>query len=63
MVMCPLWSGAYTPAFFLIPFVYMLKNNESVKNIYDFIYVVMFVSIGSLINKPLSEPLLSATAI
>lgn len=42
MVMCPLWSGAYTPAFFLIPFVYMLKNNESVKNIYDFIYVVMF---------------------
>lgn len=42
MVMCPMWSGAYTPAFFTIPFLYLLSQAEYIENKFDFFYIALF---------------------
>ena len=42
MVMCPMWSGAYTPALFTIPFLYLLSKKDYIENKLDFIYTVLF---------------------
>ncbi len=42
MVMCPMWSGAYTPAFFVIPFLYLMSKTEYIKNKVDFIYILLY---------------------
>ncbi len=42
MVMCPMWSGAYTPALFTIPFLYLLSKKDYIENKLDFIYTALF---------------------
>lgn len=42
MVMCPMWSGAYTPAFFVIPFLYLVSEKEYIKSKVDLIYILLF---------------------
>lgn len=42
MVMCPFWSGAYMPAFFVLPFLYMLKGNQEVKGAFNVLYTFLF---------------------
>ena len=42
MVMCPMWSGAYTPAFFVIPFLYLMSKTEYIKSKVDFLYMLLY---------------------
>ena len=42
MVMCPMWSGAYTPAFFVIPFLYLMSKTEYIKSKFDLIYILLY---------------------
>lgn len=42
MVMCPMWSGAYTPAFFVIPFLYLMSKTDYIKNKVDFLYILLY---------------------
>lgn len=42
MVMIPLWSGAYTPIFFVIPFLCLVKNTDVINTKFDLIYFVLF---------------------
>lgn len=42
MVMCPMWSGAYTPAFFVIPFLYLISKTEYIKNKFDLFYILLY---------------------
>lgn len=42
MVMCPMWSGAYTPAFFVIPFLYLINKTEYIKSKFDFFYILLY---------------------
>ena len=42
MVMCPMWSGAYTPAFFVIPFLYFVSKTEYIKSKFDIFYILLY---------------------
>lgn len=42
IVMCPMWSGAYTPAFFVIPFLYLLSQKDNFNNKIDIAYTVLY---------------------
>ena len=42
MVMCPLWSGAYTASFFIIPFFTLISKMKNITGVMDFIYIIAF---------------------
>ena len=42
LVMCPLWSGAYTASFFIIPFLTLISKMKNITRVMDFIYIIAF---------------------
>lgn len=42
IVMCPLWSGAYTPAFFVIPLLCLINEAKCTKSKFNLAYVALF---------------------
>lgn len=42
MVMCPLWSGAYTASFFITAFLTLISKMKNTTRVMDFIYIIAF---------------------
>ena len=42
MVMCPLWSGAYTASFFITAFLTLISKMKNITKVTDFIYIIAF---------------------